>query len=96
MDYHPLLKVGKVWNYYYTNGYSEANMYLRVDGDTIIDGEQCFKMSCTMTDQWTGEIISQGENCVFLEKDKKVYLRQKNTWSNADAEKEEKRSTGKS
>ena len=80
MDYHPLLKVGKVWNYYYTNGYSEANMYLRVDGDTIIDGEQCFKMSCTMTDQWTGEIISQGENCVFLEKDKKVYLRQKNTW----------------
>ena len=82
--YHPLLKVGKVWNCYYTNFHYEYNMILTVEGDTIVDGDRCFKMSSKMVNQLTGEVLSEGSGSLFLEKDKKVYSRVisnvSNTW----------------
>ena len=56
--YHPLLKVGKVWNCYHTNFRYEYNMILTVEGDTIVDGDRCFKMSSKMVNQLTGDVLS--------------------------------------
>ena len=73
-DYRPLLKEGKVWNMYYSN-YSrsyEFNICVSVLGDTIVDGEQCYKVTSETKDIATGNVISKGGSiAVFLEKDRK-------------------------
>ena len=75
--YRPMLKEGKEWNCYMSNGRYEWNIVFSVNGDTIINGERCFKMSYKMIDQHTGATVGEGNNGLYLEKDKKVYLRQK-------------------
>ena len=39
-SYHPMLKDGKRWQCYYTNGLYELNFNYYLDGDTVIDGEK--------------------------------------------------------
>ena len=82
-DYRPMLKEGKVWNMYYSN-YSrsyEFNICVSVLGDTIVDGEQCYKVTSEMKDIATGNVISKGGSiAVFLEKDRKVYERRNDIW----------------
>ena len=82
-DYRPLLKEGKVWNMYYSN-YSrsyEFNICVSVLGDTIVDDEQCYKVTSETKDIATGNVISKGGSiAVFLEKDRKVYERRNDIW----------------
>ena len=41
--YRPMLKDGKVWNCYYSNGFSRFKMVFYLDGDSIVDGVMaCF------------------------------------------------------
>ena len=83
IDYHPLLKEGKVWNIYYSN-YSrsfELNFCVKVLGDTIVDNEQCYKATSETIDIATGNVISKGGGVVvLLEKDRKVYERRNDIW----------------
>ena len=75
--YRPMLKEGKEWNCYMSNGRYEWNIVFSVNGDTIINGDRCFKMSYKMIDQHTGATVGEGNNALYLEKDKRVYLREK-------------------
>ena len=73
-DYRPMLKDGKVWNCYYSNGFSRFKMVFYLDGDSIVDGDRCFKMYLTMTEMETGtNLAKDGYYGLFLEKDGKVY-----------------------
>lgn len=74
MAYRPMLKDGKVWNCYYSNGFSRFKMVFYLDGDSIVDGDRCFKMYLTMTEMETGtNLAKDGYYGLFLEKDGKVY-----------------------
>ena len=81
-DYRPLLKVGKAWDWYCrAAAYAhEWNRHYAVVGDTIVDGEQCYKVFAEQTDINTGEVVLGGTG-VFLEKDRKFFLRQGSTWN---------------
>ena len=83
-DYRPLLKVGKAWDWYLHNPTYryEWNYHYRVVGDTIVDGERWYKMTTKGTNLSTGEVVSEGGPCsIYLEKDKKVFLREYDSWS---------------
>ena len=72
-DYRPMLKVGKVWSLNYISSFGSYNICLSIVGDTIVDGEQCYRTASLMTDLGSGKIISQSVGGAFLEKDRKVY-----------------------
>jgi hypothetical protein len=55
-----LLKIGKQWNEYYTNGHYEGSMVYTIDGDSLINGERYFTVGALLIDQWTGDTISKG------------------------------------
>jgi len=55
-EFYPMLKDGKEWYYYLTNSFYEFNLYYRLDGDTIIDGEKGFKVWSKFLNQQTGEL----------------------------------------
>ena len=76
--YRPLLKIGKTWNCYSTNNRYEFNFSWTIVSDTIIDGDRCYRLTGKMTNQLTGEIMSEGGSSFLLEKDKKVYSRERN------------------
>jgi hypothetical protein len=83
-DFRPLFKEGKVWNCYMSNGsHVEYNMAFIAKGDSIVDGDKCVKMFFKMTDIQTGELLSEGDGGLFLEKDRKVFQREKinGTWT---------------
>ena len=82
-DYRPMMKVGKAWDFYYTNSFCEESYHVSVVGDTIIGGEQCYKTYAyaTMTDLQTGEANYQGNYGFYLEKDRKVYSWESGKWS---------------
>lgn len=72
--YCPMLKDGKVWDYYYTNSFFEGNLSYQIDGDSIVDGQKCYKLYWTFTDQWTGNVMAaHGYQGMLYEKDKRVY-----------------------
>ena len=76
--YQPMLKDGKVWNCYYSNGFNRFKMVFFINGDSIVDGDRCFKMYLAMTELPTGTKLSEAALLGFsLEKDGKVYYRQK-------------------
>ena len=82
--YRPMLKDGKVWNCYYSNGFSRFKMVYYLDGDSIVDGDRCFRMYLTMTETETGtDLAKDGYYGLFLEKDGKVYEMRngRNTWT---------------
>ena len=76
--YRPLLKIGKTWNCYSTNNRYEFIFSWTIVSDTIIDGDRCYRLTGKMTNQLTGEIMSEGGSSFLLEKDKKVYSRERN------------------
>ena len=79
-DYRPMLKDGKVWSLNNISYFRSYNLCLSIVGDTIVDGEQCYRMDYLMTDLASGNIISRSVGGAFLEKDKKVYERSGNVW----------------
>ena len=82
--YRPMLKDGKVWNCYYSNGFSRFKMVFYLDGDSIVNGDRCFRMYLTMTETETGtDLAKDGYYGLFLEKDGKVYEMRngRNTWT---------------
>ena len=79
-DYRPMLKVGKVWSLNYISSFGSYNICLSIVGDTIVDGEQCYRTASLMTDLGSGKIISQSVGGAFLEKDRKVYRKIGNVW----------------
>ena len=81
--YRPMLKDGKVWNCYYSSGPYNFWMVYYINGDSIVDGDRCFKMYLTMTEMETGtNLAKDGYYGLLLEKDGKVNYRQKgqNSW----------------
>ena len=74
--YRPMLKDGKVWNCYYSNGFNRFKMVFYINGDSIVDGDRCFKMYLTMTELPTGtKLAEDGYYGLFLEKGGKVFQR---------------------
>lgn len=70
--YHPMLKEGKEWFCYLGNSFREYSYTFYIKGDTIVDGEKCFKMYVDFRDMLTGELISTSTGA-YLEKDRRVY-----------------------
>ena len=75
-DYRPLLKVGKAWDWYcraatYAH---EWNRHYAVVGDTIVDGERCYKIATKETELSTGEVVSEGESKhgMYIQNGKKI------------------------
>ena len=80
-DYRPMLKEGKSWDWYFANTPSrEAAINLTIVGDTVIDGEQCYKTSFQMTNLASGTVVQTANYATYLEKDKKVYIRTNDSW----------------
>ena len=80
-DYRPMLKEGKSWDWYFANTPSrEAAINLTIVGDTVIDGEQCYKTSFQMTNLASGTVVQTANYATSLEKDKKVYIRTNDSW----------------
>ena len=57
-DFLPVLKDGKEWVYFYTNGLYEMNFLYCLDGDTVINGEHGYKLFMKYVDQQTGQALS--------------------------------------
>ena len=70
--YHPMLKEGKEWFCYLGNSFREYSYTFYIKGDTIVDGEKCFKMYVDFRNMLTGELISTSSGA-YLEKDRRVY-----------------------
>lgn len=70
--YRPMLKEGKQWFCYLGNSFREYSYNFYIKGDTIVDGEKCFKMYVDFRDMLTGELISTSSGA-YLEKDRRVY-----------------------
>ena len=71
--YHPLLKEGKQWYYYSSNGLYEFTYIFWLEGDTILGGESYHKIYRTMTDQWTGTNYGKRLYGLAREEGKAVY-----------------------
>ena len=73
--YEPMLKVGKTWeNYYLQAGMQDIRRTYLVNGDTIVDGELCYKMHITLSDWHSGKLLMTYEpDVVLMEKDAKVW-----------------------
>ena len=48
--YHPMLEVGKVWNYTYHSQNGDQEMSIEVKGDTVIDNKNCHKIYLCLPD----------------------------------------------
>ena len=70
--YRPMLKEGKQWFCYLGNSFREYSFNFYIKGDTIVDGEKCFKMYVDFRNMLTGELISTSSGA-YLEKDRRVY-----------------------
>ena len=70
--YRPMLKEGKEWFCYLGNSFREYSYTFYIKGDTIVDGEKCFKMYVDFRNMLTGELISTSSGA-YLEKDRRVY-----------------------
>lgn len=75
--YRPMFKEGKVWEYYYTNGFYEGSLKYYISGDSIVDGEKCYKLYMILTELQTDRIVSEGYLGLCREKDRKVYQRKR-------------------
>ena len=75
IDYRPMFEEGKEWTWSDYDSFNEVDCIykFRVEGDTIIGGERCYKLSYVYTNMNTGDVISQGLFGFFLEKNKRVY-----------------------
>ena len=74
-SYHPMLKDGKRWQCYYTNGLYELNFNYYLDGDTVIDGEKGLRLFCERINQVTGKVFTPyGRMGAMIEKDGRVYM----------------------
>ena len=71
-----LLKIGKQWNEYYTNGHYEGSMVYTIDGDSLINGERYFTVGALLIDQWTGDTLSTGRLPMLLcERGQRIFCR---------------------
>jgi hypothetical protein len=74
-QFRPMLKDGKQWLCYYTNGFCELNFCYYLKGDTIIDGEKCHKLYASTVNQWTGDTLTYDDLVgAMLEDGGQVYL----------------------
>ena len=73
--YEPMLKVGKTWeNYMLQGGMQDVRQTYLVSGDTVVDGEQCYKMHITLSDWHTGKLLMTYQpDIVLMEKEGKVW-----------------------
>lgn len=73
-DYRPMLKDGRTWNSYSTNGYYEGKMVESICGDSIIDGEKWYKLYLTMREWNTDTIVGKpGLEGFLREQDRQVF-----------------------
>ena len=73
-DYRPMLKDGRIWNSYWTNGYYEGRQEMSINGDSIIDGEKWFKLYYSLREWKTDTIVTQRGLMGFLrEQDRQVF-----------------------
>lgn len=74
-SYHPMLKDGKRWQCYYSNGLYELNFNYYLDGDTVIDGEKGLRLFADRINQVTGKVFTPyGLMGAMIEKDRRVYM----------------------
>jgi hypothetical protein len=73
-QYRPMLKDGKQWHCYYTNGQYEMNFNYYLDGDTVVEGEKGYRLYANTVNQWTGETRGGGIVGALAEKDGRVFL----------------------
>lgn len=73
--YHPMLKDGKRWQCYYTNGFYELNFNYYLDGDTVIDGEKGLRLFAEVINQMSGKVFTP-YGCVgaIVEKDRQAFM----------------------
>ena len=77
-DYAPMLKEGRMWTSLYDNGNGYRSIWeMWVAGDSLVDGEQCYKILNRLRDRKTGEVVSYNPNTysVLQEKDGCVWDR---------------------
>jgi len=84
-NYEPMLKVGKAWENYYLQGdMQDIRRTYHISGDTVVDGEQCYKLHITLSDWHSGKLLMTYQpDIILMEKDRKVWRLngdQKNLW----------------
>lgn len=78
-DYRPLVKDGRTWNSYWTNGYYEVRVEESICGDSIIDGEKWYKLYTMMKEWNTDTVVSkQGLKGFLREQDRQVFYLNRN------------------
>ena len=78
-EFYPMLKDKKEWRYYLTNSFVEHNLYYRLDGDTIIDGEKGYKVWSKLVDQQTGQVRwDEALVGAMIEKEGRTYYIERN------------------
>ena len=68
-DYRPLVEKGKKWTYHHETDQNVWDYYYILEGDTVVAGKDCLKMSSEDKDN-SGVVVYEG---ALYEENKKVY-----------------------
>lgn len=79
-DYRPMLKDGRVWNFYWTNGHHEGHHEMSISGDSLINGEKWFRLYYSFQQWGIDSVVGKTDtlminrflNGLLREKDRQV------------------------